>query len=309
MRRWAWFALKAAVSIGMLALLVHRISWDSIAARMQQISIAGASLALPLLLASSFFVALRWRAIAGAVARPMRVTEAWAATLVGTALDQVLITLSGDAYRVWRLNQGSPSLGRAVAGVFLDRVAGVLGIVALIVAFQPRLLALPMPGHLIWVPAALALAVLCAFALLLVLDRWPGLPTGLRWLDELRALAASARAVFLGPRVALPVLAAAVAVHLCVCVAVAVLAPALEIRLGLLASLTVVPTVMLITLLPISIGGWGVREGAMVIALGAVGVRESDALLISVLYGLGWAVVGALGALLWLAGRPVGRSP
>jgi len=39
-------------------------------------------------------------------------------------------------------------------------------------------------------------------------------------------------------------------------------------------------------MLPISIGGWGVREGAMVVALHGFGLAPQDALLPSVLFGL-----------------------
>ncbi len=39
-----------------------------------------------------------------------------------------------------------------------------------------------------------------------------------------------------------------------------------------------VPPVMLITMLPISIAGWGVRESALVAGFGLVGIGAGDAL-------------------------------
>jgi hypothetical protein len=64
-----------------------------------------------------------------------------------------------------------------------------------------------------------------------------------------------------------------------------------------------VPLVVLVSMLPVSVAGWGVREGAMVVALGAVGVDRATALTTSVLFGLALAATGIPGGLLWLYGR------
>ena len=53
-------------------------------------------------------------------------------------------------------------------------------------------------------------------------------------------------------------------------------------------------------LAPISIAGWGVREGAMVIMLGLVGISSESALALSLLYGIILTIVGLAGGILWL---------
>jgi hypothetical protein len=52
--------------------------------------------------------------------------------------------------------------------------------------------------------------------------------------------------------------------------------------------------------LPISIGGWGLRELAVVSLLGAHGVAPERALLFSVCFGLALAIGSLPGALAWL---------
>ncbi|MGI9420464.1 MAG: lysylphosphatidylglycerol synthase domain-containing protein, partial [Geminicoccaceae bacterium] len=54
----------------------------------------------------------------------------------------------------------------------------------------------------------------------------------------------------------------------------------------LLLLLSVQPIIAVIASLPVSFGGWGVREGSMVVSLGILGVSAENALAISVLYGL-----------------------
>jgi hypothetical protein len=55
-----------------------------------------------------------------------------------------------------------------------------------------------------------------------------------------------------------------------------------------------------VALVPISIGGWGLREVAVIALLGNHGVPPERALLFSVCFGLTLAVGSLPGALAWL---------
>ena len=77
----------------------------------------------------------------------------------------------------------------------------------------------------------------------------------------------------------------------------------LGIEAGLGDCLVVVPPVIIATLLPVSIAGWGVREGAMVFGFGLLGVAAADALALSILVGIANVAAGLPGAALWLAER------
>jgi glycosyltransferase 2 family protein len=56
--------------------------------------------------------------------------------------------------------------------------------------------------------------------------------------------------------------------------------------LTFLQMMTVLPMISLVASLPISIGGWGVREGAFVYGLGLLGVPMETAFLLSIQVGL-----------------------
>jgi hypothetical protein len=55
-----------------------------------------------------------------------------------------------------------------------------------------------------------------------------------------------------------------------------------------------------VALVPISIGGWGLREVVVITLLGHHGVPPDKALLFSVCFGLAGAVGSLPGALAWL---------
>jgi uncharacterized membrane protein YbhN (UPF0104 family) len=62
----------------------------------------------------------------------------------------------------------------------------------------------------------------------------------------------------------------------------------------------ILPVVLLLTSLPISFAGWGLREGAMIIALGVYGVTQETALALSLVYGILHLVSGVPGLVLWV---------
>ncbi len=74
--------------------------------------------------------------------------------------------------------------------------------------------------------------------------------------------------------------------------------------IGLAVSLTeffaIIPLVYLVTILPISLGGLGVREGMLVFLLAQFNVAITDAVTLSFLIYLNRVVVGSLGGLIQL---------
>jgi uncharacterized membrane protein YbhN (UPF0104 family) len=56
-------------------------------------------------------------------------------------------------------------------------------------------------------------------------------------------------------------------------------------------------------MIPISLAGWGVREGAMVIVFSLAGLQTEASLSLSVLFGACMFVSGLPGGVLWLLMR------
>lgn len=77
------------------------------------------------------------------------------------------------------------------------------------------------------------------------------------------------------------------------------IARALGLGVTLADCVVLIPVIVLVSILPISVGGWGVRESVMVGLFALIGISSSDALALSVLLGLGGIVVAIPGAFLW----------
>jgi uncharacterized membrane protein YbhN (UPF0104 family) len=76
--------------------------------------------------------------------------------------------------------------------------------------------------------------------------------------------------------------------------------------------LFLMPAVQLIATLPVSIGGWGVRESSFMFAFAYAGLAQSDGLVISILFGAASFIVGMAGGIVWITYglqlRPVQES-
>jgi hypothetical protein len=117
-----------------------------------------------------------------------------------------------------------------------------------------------------------------------------------RWLAK---LAVDTRHVLLGPRGPI-ILALGCLIHVLTIVVVWSVGCAQGLVLPA-SDAAVLFTVMIgVALVPISIGGWGLRELAVISLLGHHGVAPERALLFSVCFGLVLAVGSLPGALAWL---------
>ncbi|MDZ7628728.1 MAG: lysylphosphatidylglycerol synthase transmembrane domain-containing protein [Parvularculaceae bacterium] len=89
--------------------------------------------------------------------------------------------------------------------------------------------------------------------------------------------------------------------HLFRVAGVALVAAALDVDVNLLALLALVPAALLVAMVPLSFGGWGVREASFVYFLGFAGVAAPAALAISIVFGLTRILIGAAGGAVWMS--------
>ncbi|MGY3035206.1 uncharacterized membrane protein YbhN (UPF0104 family) [Bradyrhizobium sp. USDA 4354] len=289
---------KFAVSIGILVLLLRAQDLSSLQADLLAVKLDMLALAVLLLFAQTFVLCHRWILILRAMNVALDWPAGWRILMVSTFFNQVL-PAGGDAVRIWMLRRDGVQWSPTISSIVADRFLALLALGAVILAGMPFLLPRISDSSLLFaIVIVLALACLGLVALL-TLDRWPpriiaALPDRIvQFAMLVRApLAAEGRGTLI---------AAAIIIHLITVAACYILAIGLDAPLSPLDAFVLVPLVILASAVPISIGGWGVREGAMVAALGLAGIASDKALAISVLLGLGGLIVGLFGGLVWLA--------
>lgn len=211
-------------------------------------------------------------------------------------------TVGGDVIRVFLVKSEHTPLPLAISSVVIDRMIALLALGVM------GGITMPLFAGYIGISAWLLMPlfiVLVAFGfwILFHLDkivlRIPFLKK-LHWLEH---LVQNIRLMLARPKPSSEALFCAVMAHVNYCLATYVLAESLGSPISLLDALTLVPWVLLIAIIPISIGGWGLREAAMVFLLGLIGVPQMVALTLSVQLGLLSIVVSIPAGLLWLTSR------
>ncbi len=294
------FAAKITVTLGVLALLLSQADWVRLSERISHAS--------PWLLALGFaikamtipFAAERWRMIGKSVGVRLSAGLSLRLMMVSLFFGQVLPgALGGDLVRGWLTwRSGQPPTAVATA-LLLDRLAALAGVVILMLAGLPHLLTV-IPWSLAAIVLVMAGMVAVGLTALVLIDRAPWV-AGLThpMAIHLRALSSNLRGA-LTHRGALEALGHSVAVHLCTIAATLVFAAALSVPVHPLDALAIMPFTITAMALPVSLAGWGVREGSMVAGFALFGMVGEDALLISLLIGVSVTLMALPGGLVWL---------
>lgn len=252
--------------------------------------------------------AVRWQRVLEVLDIREQLPRLVSHNLAGQFVSNVLpTTIGGDVLRVSRLSRDTGETPGTFASVVLERLTGWLVLpVITVVGF------LVNPGlrHLgTATKVALALAVSTLILLVAVLAAAASSRVGGRFATraDWRRFAG---AIHLGinqlrsrPGAALNVLVAGFAYQLTLVLAAVAAAQALGLRAaGLTALLAFFPAVLIAQVLPISMAGLGVREGAFVLFLGPLGVAKEEAIALGLLLYLLNVAVGLLGAPAFAAG-------
>ncbi len=295
-------AVKIVVSGGLLIVLFRKVDMVEVGQRLSHADPLWVGAALALLAVQLTMLAARWRVITLAINAGLSMPNAIKFTMVGQFFNQTLPSIvGGDAFRMWLAARTGITNTGAVHGVLLDRFAGLFGLVLLSLVSLPALFHLLPEGPAKWAVTAMVCIGFAGTAGLLVLGG--SLGTRFRKWLPLRLiidLSRDLRTIALARGITAPLLLLSFSVHLLMVAVIILLGKALGIPLAFEQSLVIVPPMLLISSAPITIAGWGVREGVMVFALGAMGVAAADAIGLSILYGLSLIAVGLPGGLVWL---------
>jgi uncharacterized membrane protein YbhN (UPF0104 family) len=78
---------------------------------------------------------------------------------------------------------------------------------------------------------------------------------------------------------------------------------ALGLRYDLVTYLAIVPPALVLTVIPISIAGWGVREGVLVSLFSLIGADRTVVLMMSLIYGMLLILASLPGLVVFLKSR------
>ena len=311
MRGFLLLAARILVSAALLYFAFRGINFAAIQSRLSGIDPLWVALAILATIFQIFLGALRWREISTACDAPLGTGQAFRYNMIGAFFNQTLpSTIGGDAMRLWLVKQTGAGWRAATYSVLVDRAIGLIALAVIVIVSLPWSYDL-VANH----RGRIALLLVDVGALgagvgFLVIGyiSWKWLTTF--WpTKHVHACSVIANHVIFsrksGPKIAVLSLSIHVmAVVIAWCAVRSISAPAAFEQLFML-----VPPIMLITMLPISIAGWGVREATMMVAFGYAGLAQTDGTIVSLLFGASSFIVGAIGGLIWILSAEKAAAP
>lgn len=298
--RWR-IALRLSVLAFCGALLFWAVDWRESLQSLQNAEMPWLALAVALLTVQTILSAQRWRITAAelgiSISLSTAIREYYLAQVINQSLPGGVI---GDAGRAVRA-RGQMGLLASSQAVIFERFAGQLGLLALLLPGLAITLALPsLQNWPAWLQNSATLilaggvAALAAASLILRAG-------------YLESATKQFRQSVLGPRVWREQAVLSLGTAACNVTAFGSCTAAVGADLHILAVFTLVPLILFAMVLPLSVGGWGLREGAAAGLFPAVGLSAAAGLASSIAFGL-VLLVSLAPALILLSLRPKGAA-
>lgn len=288
-RRWLLLSIQSIVTVGLLALLWQVADGGAALAALASADpwwMLAAVLALTL---HTLLAAERWRLTADALGLPLTrrlaVREYYLAQLVNSTVPGGVV---GDAGRAVR-SRGPAGLAVAAQAVVVERFAGQVALLATMAIAVTTVVVVPgglTPPTEVVVLAAIIAAVGAAVIGLVVATTFGARLLPGRAGARAAELGRSSAVALVGRRVVGAQLGLSAGTTASILAAFAFSALSVGAPLPFAAVVALVPLVLLTMLVPVTISGWGLREGAAAALLPVAGIAASDALAASIVFGL-----------------------
>jgi glycosyltransferase 2 family protein len=301
---------QVALTVSLLWVLSQQLDLGRLVAAAREMGAPEVALVFALFGLQLIVVAFRMRVIANFLSLRIGFWQAFQSVLVGAFVGQTPLTsLGGDAARMVVLARSNLSLHDTAKAVALDRIFGLLGLLAINLAVVVPLWAtVTTPALRLGVIGCIVAGLLCIVGFL-TLGAMPAALRRFRLLNWVVETAQASLAMMGRPGAFSLVLGLSLVAHLINIVIFHSILVTMGQSISFWDALVLLPFPLLLSLLPLSIGGWGVREGAVVIALAFVGIATQAALSASVMYGIALLLVGLVGGVVWMfIGRPAARD-
>lgn len=288
--------IKTIISLGLLILVLTRVDLNQAWQRFQHLSLSFVILALLYYTGCQWLSCWRWQIILKANGYFVPMRSLLSSYFAGMFLNSFLpSSIGGDVYRVYQISQIAKEPEVAFVSVFLERITGLIAILAI------GIIGLPPAFKLIGSWDIILLLIICTGALagavmlmvsskLLVFLEPLFLKLRLKGLIARFAKIQLLLVQFAQHRCPLALsMGLSFILQLLIIYYYYLVAQQLKIPISFLELLVFVPIIVVVTLLPISLGGLGLREGLVGYLFVRIGLTVEQALLLSItITALGW---------------------
>ena len=294
------FLLRVAATALILTLIMRSINTAQVWQVLKQTRLDYLAAALLLQFGSTAVSAYRWQLIMQNLHFGQNFAFYWRSYFKGMFFNQGLPTsIGGDAVRMLDIASLGFRKRDALYGVMVDRIIGLgalMSLTLLAYLLSPDLLPKQVHRPILLI---ISLGAVGFFGIFFIkyftwLSRFPKLAIISTIAERLHQALSSQRVLLVVASLLIPIFAL---------LGFFATGWALGLRYNLMTYFAIVPPALVLTVIPISVAGWGVREGALVGLFSLIGADKTAVLMMSLLYGLTLIIVSLPGLVTYLKGR------
>ena len=293
-----WFRILVTTSI--FILIFRSIHINQLWVTLKQAGLGLLLAALLMQFGSTSVSAYRWQLIMHNLSFGQPLSFYWRSYFKASFFNQGLPTsIGGDALKVLDVAGQGFRKRDALYGIMLDRVTGLAALMWLNLAaylINPNLL----PSPIYHLTLLLVVGSLVGFMIASSLRHLPWLNAYSR-LRIVITLSERLHQAFLNNRILL--IGSSLLIPILAMLSIFMTGSALGLRYNLVTYFIIVPPAILLTIIPISMAGWGIREGTLVALFSLIGADKATILAMSILYGLMQIIVSLPGFIIYLSSR------
>lgn len=217
--------------------------------------------------------------------------------MIGSFFNTILPgIIGGDAVKAYYLYKETGNSGISMASVFMDRYVGFASLMFITLIALPFGISYIKDTELEYLFPGIVFAFIAGSIVFFRLR----IGGGIKIIREFYSFFDTYRNFNRSSMVLLKSLILSVIIQLMNMMAVYIISHGLGINISFLSIMLFIPLIVTVSMVPLSISGLGVREGAFVILFGKAGVRPEVAISISFLWFIS-VVIGSLPGLLFYA--------
>ncbi len=216
----------------------------------------------------------------------------------GMFFNQVLpSSIGGDAVRIIELSAKGYDKKDAFYGIFVDRVIGLVGLLVLNIIANFAFYGI-FPIWFFQLINIISIIGIIGFIVMMNLDKFTFIKD-LKFINLFYRLGLRLNDLYQKKSMLYTHIFISIIVHIFSVLTIYMIALSVDVNLPFYIYLVAIPPIFLLTIIPISLAGWGVREGAMVGVLMLVGAQNEKILAISIIYGIILILSSLPGAYFW----------
>jgi len=292
---------KALISLLALFIIYNQVDFKLTMDSFRSLDPIYLVLSVVILIMQALIASLRWNIVLNSLKIAITYLSALKIFSMGLFFNQILpSSIGGDSVRGYLIYKKGNGVRESIKSVLIDRVIG------LIILMLIAMIALIASGELIPDSSSTSKILLITLifplvlSLVLFLDKFKRFFPNWKYIDEIFSILNVIRRQIFSIKPGGYLIVISIIAHSMTVLVIYLLSLGMGAGLSLDGAFIIVPISTLVMVLPISISGWGIREGTMIVGMGYLGIAAESALAISLLYGILVLLVALPGGFIWM---------